>query len=155
MDELLSLAQDLEVFKASAGQVLVEEGAKTGRLFFLIRGKVQVCKGDIVVATSSNPGAVFGEISLLLDLPHTATVKVAEDSEFFVTKGGLDYLMEHPRISLIVASLLAKRLQGMTNYLVDLKHQYGDREDHLGMVDQVLESLLHRQARPAGRPAAR
>jgi CRP/FNR family transcriptional regulator, cyclic AMP receptor protein len=30
---------------------------------------------------------------------------------------------------------------------VDLKRQYQDREDHLGMVDEVLESLTHEQGR--------
>ena len=36
-----------------------------------------------------------------------------------------------------------------------LKNQFGEQQDHLGMVDEVLESLLHQQARkkkPALRP---
>jgi hypothetical protein len=33
----------------------------------------------------------------------------------------------------------------VTTYLADLQHQFSEREDHLGMVDEVLDSLLHHQ----------
>jgi hypothetical protein len=33
----------------------------------------------------------------------------------------------------------------MTSYLADLKAQFHDRSDHLGMVDEVLASLMHHQ----------
>ena len=36
-----------------------------------------------------------------------------------------------------------QRLQVMTTYLADLKHQYADHEGGLGMVDVVLGSLMH------------
>jgi hypothetical protein len=38
--------------------------------------------------------------------------------------------------------MLATRLQAMTTYLVDLKHQYADHEGGLGMVDVVLGTLM-------------
>ena len=50
-----------------------------------------------------------------------------------------------PTSDLPIARLLARRLQNVTSYLVDLKRQYRDREDHLGMVDEVLDSLAHEQ----------
>jgi len=48
--------------------------------------------------------------------------------------------------------MLAGRLVDATSYLADLKHQYAGRDDHLGMVDAVLESLMQQQGRqePAG-----
>jgi len=52
-----------------------------------------------------------------------------------------------PAISVHVARLLARRLNAVTTYLVDLKRQYEDRDDHLGMVDEVLESLLQLQTK--------
>jgi hypothetical protein len=45
-----------------------------------------------------------------------------------------------------VAELLAQRLNSVTGYLADLKRQYEDHDDHLGMVDEVLETLTHQQA---------
>ena len=35
----------------------------------------------------------------------------------------------------------------ITGYLVDLRRQYADRTDHLGLVHTVLESLGHHQGR--------
>ena len=37
----------------------------------------------------------------------------------------------------------------MTHYLVDLKQQFADHENHLGMVDQILDTLVHHQAAPS------
>ena len=58
------------------------------------------------------------------------------------------FLNSDPRLSLQVSRLLARRLQGMITYLVDLKHQFADHENHLGFVDEVLEMLAHHQGEP-------
>ena len=55
------------------------------------------------------------------------------------------FLRSHLGITYGVAQLLAQRLHSMTTYLADLKRQYEDQEDHLGMVDEVLETLTHQQ----------
>ncbi len=39
----------------------------------------------------------------------------------------------------------ASRLDGMTRYLVDVKRQFSDAGGHLGLVDQILDTLLHHQ----------
>jgi CRP/FNR family transcriptional regulator, cyclic AMP receptor protein len=44
-----------------------------------------------------------------------------------------------------VARILSRRVQLVTGYLVDLKRQFADRDDHLAMVDEVLESLVPHQ----------
>jgi CRP/FNR family cyclic AMP-dependent transcriptional regulator len=41
-----------------------------------------------------------------------------------------------------VARILSRRVQLVTGYLVDLERQFADRDDHLAMVDEVLESLV-------------
>ena len=63
-----------------AGTLVLHEGGKTGHLFVLIEGRLEVVKGDTVVAVLTEPGAVLGEMSVLLDQPHTATVRAASDS---------------------------------------------------------------------------
>jgi len=57
-----------------AGTEVLHEGGRTGHLYVLIEGRLDVVKGDTVVATLTEPGAVLGEMSVLLDQPHTATV---------------------------------------------------------------------------------
>jgi CRP/FNR family cyclic AMP-dependent transcriptional regulator len=56
---------------------------------------------------------------------------------------GLKFLQDNPAANVELSRLLAKRLDGVTNYLVDLKQQFSDQDNHLGMVDEVLESLLN------------
>ena len=63
-----------------AGTLILHEGGKTGHLFVLLEGRLEVVKGDSVVAVLIEPGAVLGEMSVLLDQPHTATVRAASDS---------------------------------------------------------------------------
>ena len=42
--------------------------------------------------------------------------------------------------------LLARRLDSLNKYLVDVRHQFAG-DGHLGMVDDVLDTLMHRQPR--------
>jgi hypothetical protein len=46
-----------------------------------------------------------------------------------------------------VATVLARRLDTITRYLMDLRSQYADHGQNLAMVDTVLESLRHHQVR--------
>jgi hypothetical protein len=48
--------------------------------------------------------------------------------------------------------LLARRLDALNKYLVDVKQQF-EGHDHIGMVDEVLDTLLHRQPRNRVRPS--
>ena len=49
--------------------------------------------------------------------------------------------------------MTAARLDGLTQYLVDVKNQFAGRDDHLAMVDGILHSLVHHQA-PRPRPGS-
>ena len=102
-------------------------------------------KNDLQIRTVSEPGAIFGEISVLLDIPHSATVKALSPSRTYVVEHASEFLQSHTDIAYQVARLLAQRLNGITTYLVDMKNQFEDQKNHLGMVDEVLETLLHEQ----------
>ena len=67
-----------------AGETVLVAGSKTGRLLILKRGAVTIVKEAIEIAKVAEPGAVFGELSALLDQPHTADVRAAESSHFHV-----------------------------------------------------------------------
>ncbi len=128
----------------------MEEGGRSGRLYVLVEGVVEVLKGGLLVARVAHGGAVFGEMSALLDQPHSAEVRCAGPSRFVVIERPLEFMRGRPEVGLAVARLLAERLGAVTRYLVDLKAQYEDRADHLGMVDEVLESLVHHQKKRRG-----
>jgi CRP/FNR family transcriptional regulator, cyclic AMP receptor protein len=128
-----------------AGDVVIAEGTRAGALYVLAEGHVTVLKHGFEISTLGDPGSVFGEISVLLDTVHTATVKATTRARFYVVDDPLPFLRATPGVALDVARLLAHRLHAMTTYLVDLKRQFEDHGNHLGMVDEVLDALTHSQ----------
>jgi CRP/FNR family transcriptional regulator, cyclic AMP receptor protein len=63
------------------GETVIVDGSTTGRLLILKKGNVAVVKEDAEIGTVADPGAVFGELSVLLDQPHTADVRASETSQ--------------------------------------------------------------------------
>lgn len=114
--------------------LVIHEGDTTGHLYVLIEGRLEVIKGDTVVAGITEPGAVLGEMSVLLDQPHTATVRAASDSTIYEISDAASFLREQPEVALLIARLLAQRLNVANTYLADLKRQYAGQGNHLAMV---------------------
>jgi CRP-like cAMP-binding protein len=133
----------------AAGEVVIDQGEMTGELLVLVSGSVEILRDNVRVAKAVEAGVVFGEMSALLGGPATATVRALEPAVFTVIGEPREFLISHPEASLYVAELLARRLDSLNKYLIDVKRQY-EGHDHLGMVDEVLETLMHR---PRSRPA--
>ncbi len=127
-----------------AGENLINEGETTDTIYFLNEGKLEVIKDDIKVATVDEKGAVFGEIAIMLDVPHSATVKAVSDCQLYKIVHPKKYLVNHPDLIWHIAQILGVRLIKLNQYLVDVKHQY-EGHDHLHMVDEVLETLQNQQ----------
>jgi len=127
------------------GTVLLAEGETSGRLYILAEGSVEVLRGDTQVAVIGEVGSVFGEMSVLLNRPHTATVRATSPVGVFVFEDAESFLKSNPEIAFFVGKLLAERLNAATTYLVDLKRQFEGQGNHLGMVGEVLETLIHQQ----------
>src|SRR6266700_1635635 len=85
-----------------AGETILRAGMKTGRLLILKSGAVVILKDSIGITRVEHPGAVFGELSALLDQPHTADVRALEDSQFHVADAAL--LKRDPVAMVYVAS---------------------------------------------------
>ena len=145
MREILRFCEGLPEASFKPDEILLEEQRRAGVLYILIEGEVEVLKGDYAVRRVSEPGSIFGELSVLLDLPHTASVKAVTPCRLYRVKQANEFLRTNQDLSYLLAKLLALRLNSITGYLADLKAQYEDQEDHLGMVDEVLETLSHQQ----------
>ena len=144
---MLQLIAGHKVLDFAPGDMVMEQGGTSGRLLVLIHGEVEILRDNVRVARSSEPGAVFGEMSVLLESPFTATVRALKPSSFAIIENPRQFLGSSADASLHVARLLATRLDALNKYLVDLKQQY-EGHDHIGMVDKVLETLMHRHPRP-------
>lgn len=146
MSAILTVLRDHPVRTFAAGEAVFEQGARTGLLFVLVEGTVEVVKENVTVASASEPGAIFGDLSALLDVDHTATVRALRASTFHVVENPRAFLEQNPPACLHLCELLARRLDAVNKYLVDVKQQFAGH-DHLGMVDSVLDTLMHRHPR--------
>jgi CRP-like cAMP-binding protein len=142
----LETYRDLPIRSVAAGENLIAQGSMTGCLFILVEGKVEIVKNAEVLATSSRAGDIFGDLSALLDLPHTTAVRAVTATRVYVAENARQFLEQNPPVLMHLCELLARRLVSANDYLVNLKHQF-EGHDHLGMVDKMLDSLLHRHPR--------
>src|SRR5258707_6090461 len=124
-----------------AGETVLSAASTTGRLLILKEGAVAVVKEGVELARVTEPGAVFGELSVLLDQPHTADVRAAESSHFHVAD---EAALLDPIVLLYVAGVLARRLDGANQALIDLKSQLqaGQPRSMIGTTIEKIEGLL-------------
>ncbi len=148
---ILEQLQGSEVIRFGPGEVVLQQGETTGFLYVLIEGSVEIIKDDVRLAVSSEPGAVFGEMSTMLNVPHTATVAATSPAAFHRVKDPREFFRQSPEACLHVCELLARRIDTLSRYLVDVRHQF-EGHDHLGMVDGILDVLLNRPDRKVVRP---
>jgi CRP-like cAMP-binding protein len=144
----LALTAHLPEVDLAPGDVVVREGGTSSSLWILVSGALRVVKGDVAVNTITEPGAVIGEMSLLLGVRHSATVEATEPSRVRFAANGHALLDGVPEFTQLVAVGLAERLAYVTTYLADVTRQYGDTPG-LEMVSSVLSELEQRKARRA------
>ncbi len=143
----LLLLQTLPAVSCAAGAVLITEGRPADGLYFLESGEVEVLKGGELIAEVYEPGAVFGDMAYLLGSAPTATVRALTPCVFRHVAEPRGYFQKNPDSALHMAVILARRLDSLNRYLVDIKQQFKDRADHLGMIDEVLDALMHKHPR--------
>ena len=111
-------------------------------------GALRVVKGDVMVNTIDHPGAVIGEMSLLLGARHSATVEATQPTRLRLAANGNALLDGDPAFARLVATGLAERLAYVTTYLADLTDQYGDAP---GPVDRFHRAQRARAAQGSAR----
>jgi len=148
MESNVEVIENLPVKTFSAGETLIEEGGLPGVLYFLKTGAVEISKGGVSIANVKEPGAVFGEMSVLLDSVHTATVRTLGDSAFYAVDEPMEFLKEFPGIAAYVATILARRMDALNKYLVDMKSQFKDQNGDVWLVDEVLEAIMAKHFEP-------
>ena len=100
----------------SAGQIVCKEEDPGDSFYIILSGTVEVLsqKADKYIATL-HEGEFFGEISLLLGTPRTATVKTREDAILFVVERHdlQKLLIEQPNLADQIAQKLSERQQAL------------------------------------------
>jgi len=137
---ILEAVQNYPVTVIGPRGVLVQEGQKTGKLYVLKSGDLEIVRDGSLVASIGEAGAIVGEMSVLLDQPHTATVRSRMGAEVHAIADPDAFLDANPTVARQIAGLLAVRLQKTTALLVDMRQQAKEREDHV-MFDKIFALL--------------
>ena len=103
------------------GEVLLREGETQTRIYVLRRGSVEVVKGGEGV---EKRGELFGEISALLGIECTTTVRTREQSTLLMIEDAEEFLENHPRTTMFIAKMLAARLTDATNIQALLQREH-------------------------------
>jgi len=140
MPSLLTLLASQPLRSLAPGDVLIAEGSPPGDLYVLEAGSLTVARAGIGVATISQPGAVVGEMSVLLNKPHSATVRAESAAQVRVLSDAGRALDADPALARQLATLLAARLDATTALLVELSAQ-NEGPEQQSLFDRILAAI--------------
>lgn len=107
---LVAVAAASDELHVDAGSTIIEEGAVEDHLFVVVAGRVRVHRGGTTLV-ELGPGAIVGELAVLVPEPRSATVTALEPTHLLtVRKPVLDeLLLDWPELANgVIASLVAK-----------------------------------------------
>ncbi len=149
MANLLTLTISYPLVKLARGECLVEEGEADGALFVLSSGQLSVERDGVQIAEIGEPGALVGEMSVLLGIDHSATVRTLSPVEARRIDDGLAFLERSPLAALHVATVACQRLNATSGLLAELRRDaQGSRES--GFFERLFGTVSG-QSRPPQR----
>jgi CRP/FNR family cyclic AMP-dependent transcriptional regulator len=115
--EKAALAEKIDLLKYAAGETIFNYGDPGHALYIIRSGEVEIYvkndQGEKIVLETSQPGDVFGEISLLDDGPRTAWVTAISDAEVLRLdrEHFEEYVRQYTPAALNLLSVAARRLR--------------------------------------------
>jgi CRP-like cAMP-binding protein len=96
----------------AAGQTVFEQGDMGEYFYMVIRGSVNVAVNGTMMKTIPQ-GGFFGEISLIANIPRTATISAAEPAVLFKISADAfwEVLLQHIEMAIFIESVGEQRLQ--------------------------------------------
>lgn len=129
-DELQRLVEVGRIEYWQEGALVLEEGAYGPRMMVLLDGRVEILRRDPSGVQRSiaelGPGEILGEMSLLLDLPRTATVRALTPLRVFaMDRAAFTEMVESGdpavlKLGLQLSRVLALRLIHLNDRVVEL-----------------------------------
>jgi CRP/FNR family transcriptional regulator, cyclic AMP receptor protein len=145
--DVLRLTEAAPERQVDAGETIIGFGDSEPALFVLVSGELEVRRDGATLARLAEPGAIVGELSLLLGTPASADVVAIEPSVVRRVDDAEQLFRDVPEFGQHLAITLAGRLHRVTTFLGDLQEQFADRPGTLGLVPTVLTGLLSREQR--------
>ena len=139
--EVLDRVSGFPLLNFEPGEAVLSQATATGRLLFLRAGVVDVALEDVFIARVAEPGAVFGEMSFLLDQLHSATVLAAEPASFHVIDDPESFLEAESRVAIYVARILARRLNAVNHLLAEARHRVEEPDRPPAYLRETLDRI--------------
>lgn len=143
MEEVIRLCHDLPTREISAGENLMSQGGTRLEMAVLKKGKVEITMDGQQLSIIDRPGAIFGEMAVILQCPHTATVRALEDSTFYLIEDPSTFLWERAEFNFELLKLLARRLERINKRVADQKHQAETQREAYDMIEEIIEDVVH------------
>lgn len=115
--ERAALAERIDLLRFPPGGIVFNFGDPGDALYIVRRGEVEIFvrnhEGEKIVLETSQPGAIFGEVSMLDNGPRTAWVAAISEVELLRIDRAhfLDYVSKYPPAALNLLSVAARRLR--------------------------------------------
>jgi CRP-like cAMP-binding protein len=122
--ELRTIADYLVIRSYPAGQFIFREGDQSSYMAFISNGMVDIVKGEQDLTVTTLPhGTYLGELSLVDDMPRSASARAREDTTLLVLdKDEFDrIILDHPMLGVKmvkdIAKVISARLRATTEHL--------------------------------------
>jgi CRP-like cAMP-binding protein len=140
MANLLALTTGLATRTLDRGELLLEAGEEaSGDMYILETGRLTVERDGVTLATIGEPGALIGEMSVLLGTAHSATVRAEAKSSLRIVDNAVAFMERSPLVALHVATLACARLDATSALLVEMRNQASKSEQ--GMLSRLFGAL--------------
>jgi CRP-like cAMP-binding protein len=128
--DLKGLLKLSRMIKYAPGDKIIEEGQLDDRIYFLIRGEVQVEKQGEAIGVLRRTGDLFGEMGVIDGSPRSATIISIDDAVCLVVDVSyMDRLKGHEKTAFtavlyrLFAEILCNRLRQMDDRIIALNEE--------------------------------
>ncbi len=139
--------QVLERHFVTAGEVIISEGGEGTNAFLIQSGSVRIFSthnGKKIILGTLGPGDIFGEMSLIRDMPRSASVEAVTDCLVIViTRPVLREKLDKSDATVrAILAMMIKRVQSGNDSLANKRPTLADLQDNLVLLyEEVMMTL--------------
>jgi CRP-like cAMP-binding protein len=142
MPQLHAIAQICERIVVDRGRALIAEGHQGDAAYLIVKGRVERLDGPGRPTETLAPGTLVGEMAMLIETEHAATVVTAEVVRALrISRPALRWVMERdPSIAAHFVGKVTERLQHMAADLREIDAGFGQPSPALGRAGFALSA---------------